>query len=160
LGNFTVTIYNIALESDYAGKKTEQPKNLSQCYSSEFLNGIKMQGTGKDDNGKYIRWDGAKGYNYTDGAITASGRKAVSGLTIAVDPKVIPLGSLVYIKDMQMTFRADDTGGAIKGNHIDLFFEVSRKDALAWGTKTLEIFEVITRVVPNPATQPTTQPTN
>ena len=52
--------------------------------------------------------------------ITASGTQAHRG-TIAVDPKVIPLGTRVYIEGMG-EFRAEDVGGAIKGNKVDIWF--------------------------------------
>lgn len=58
-----------------------------------------------------------------DDGITASGVKATPGVTVAVDPTVIPLGSdvLVDYGDGEIHYyRADDTGGAVKGNHIDL----------------------------------------
>ena len=55
---------------------------------------------------------------YADG-ITATGTKATANKTIAVDPNVIPLGSEVVI-DGQL-YVAEDTGGAIKGNRIDIF---------------------------------------
>ncbi|MBQ9298522.1 MAG: 3D domain-containing protein [Clostridia bacterium] len=53
----------------------------------------------------------------TDG-ITASGTKAKPGRTVAVDPRVIPLGSKVLIGGK--TYIAEDTGNHIKGNRIDV----------------------------------------
>lgn len=50
---------------------------------------------------------------------TASGTKATEGRTIATDPSVIPLGSIVHIDGVN--FVAEDTGGAIKGNRADVF---------------------------------------
>lgn len=50
---------------------------------------------------------------------TATGNSITPWHTIAVDPKVIPLGSTVYIEGLG-TFKAHDTGGAIKGNKIDV----------------------------------------
>lgn len=50
---------------------------------------------------------------------TALGTPVTSGRTIAVDPSVIPLGSKVYIEGIGYRI-AEDTGGAIKGNKIDL----------------------------------------
>lgn len=50
---------------------------------------------------------------------TKIGTKMAEGRTIAVDPRIIPLGSRVYI-DGYGVFIAEDTGGAIKGNRIDV----------------------------------------
>ena len=56
---------------------------------------------------------------------------------IAVDPKVIPLGSKVHVEGYGYAVAAD-TGGAIKGNKIDVFFP-SKQDAINWGRKTIKI---------------------
>ncbi|MFL8938722.1 Uncharacterized conserved protein YabE, contains G5 and tandem DUF348 domains [[Bacillus] enclensis] len=56
---------------------------------------------------------------------------------IAVDPSVIPLGSKVYVEGYGYAVAAD-TGGAIKGNKIDVFFS-SQSDAYRWGRKTIKI---------------------
>lgn len=45
---------------------------------------------------------------------TSTGNKPISGKTIAVDPKVIPYGSKIFIPQMGKTFLAHDTGGAVK----------------------------------------------
>lgn len=52
--------------------------------------------------------------------ITFSGVRAEEGRTVAVDPKVIPLGSTVYIEGVGIR-KAEDTGSAIKGAKIDVF---------------------------------------
>mgnify|MGYP000596288173 FL=1 len=52
-------------------------------------------------------------------ALTATGTTLTEGRTIAVDPSVIPLGSRVFIEGYGV-FIAEDTGGAIKGNKIDI----------------------------------------
>jgi len=54
--------------------------------------------------------------------ITATGTKTTEGRTIAVDPDVIPLGWWVYIEGIGFR-RAEDTGGAIRGNKIDIYFD-------------------------------------
>ena len=80
---------------------------------------------------------------WSDG-FTFTGTKATQGRTIAVDPDVIPLGSTVYFDGMDgltSGFVAEDIGGSINGNHIDLFFE-SHEDALQWGIREREIFTV------------------
>ena len=63
--------------------------------------------------------------------ITATGTYAIEGVTIAVDPTVIPYGSEVDIEGIG-TFVAEDCGGAIKGNKIDIYFE-RHEDALKFG---------------------------
>lgn len=60
--------------------------------------------------------------------ITFSGKKALKGRTIAVDPKVIPLGSKVHMtfpdnyRYLNGWYIAEDTGRLVKGKIIDVFF--------------------------------------
>ncbi len=56
---------------------------------------------------------------------------------IAVDPSVIPLGSKVWVEGYG-TAIAGDTGGAIKGNKIDVFIP-TQSEALKWGRKNITI---------------------
>lgn len=56
---------------------------------------------------------------------------------IAVDPSIIPLGSRVYVDGYGEAI-AGDTGGAIKGNRIDVFIP-SQSDAMKWGRKTVTV---------------------
>jgi 3D (Asp-Asp-Asp) domain-containing protein len=65
--------------------------------------------------------------------ITATGTKAREGVTIAVDPKVIPIGSRVYIEGIGYR-TAQDVGGAIKGNRIDVFMN-DLSEARKFGVK-------------------------
>lgn len=76
--------------------------------------------------------------------ITASGTEATQGRTIATDPSVIPTGMVVYfegIDGLTGGYIAEDTGAAIKGNKIDLFFD-SHQDALEWGVQSREVFVI------------------
>ncbi len=61
------------------------------------------------------------------------------GRTIATDPTVIPYGSRVYIPALGKTFIAEDCGGGIKGNRIDIFMETER-EARNWGVRKIEIY--------------------
>lgn len=56
---------------------------------------------------------------------------------IAVDPSVIPLGSKVEVEGYGVAI-ASDTGGAIKGNRIDVFIP-SEEKALEWGRKEIKV---------------------
>lgn len=56
---------------------------------------------------------------------------------IAVDPKVIPLGSKVYVEGYGYAL-AGDTGGAIKGNKVDLFMP-NKSDAYKWGRRNVTV---------------------
>ncbi|MCF0147872.1 MAG: hypothetical protein HUJ77_05680 [Clostridium sp.] len=78
---------------------------------------------------------------YTGGSFTAMGLKPTrdpNGLsTISVDPNVIPLGTKVYVDGYGYAI-ASDTGGAIKGNKIDLYMN-SVQDCFAFGRRTVTI---------------------
>ena len=86
-------------------------------------------GTGK----KYISNASA----YTGDTTTASGQRPRWG-TIAVDPRVIPLGSRVYIPYFDKVFIANDTGGIIRGTMIDIFMN-SARNMNNFGRRNLEI---------------------
>jgi 3D (Asp-Asp-Asp) domain-containing protein len=67
---------------------------------------------------------------------TAIGMRATRGV-VAVDPRVIPLGTRVYVEGYGRAI-AGDTGGAIKGNRIDVCFP-TRGEALRWGRRTVKV---------------------
>lgn len=71
------------------------------------------------------------------GQPTKLGTKMTAGRTIAVDPRVIPLGSKVRMNGKE--YVAEDTGGAIKGRRIDLFAD-SHSEAMKFGKKLIEIY--------------------
>ena len=76
--------------------------------------------------------------------ITASGRQATPYVSVAVDPDVIPLGAdvLVDYGDGEIHYyRADDTGGAVKGNHIDLCVG-SHQEAINLGVNSVTVWVV------------------
>ena len=75
--------------------------------------------------------------------ITKSGTQVRPGV-VAVDPKVIPLGSRLYIESMDGKVSygiayAEDTGSSIKGNKIDIYFE-NLADAKRFGRRQLKVY--------------------
>ncbi|MGM0380378.1 MAG: 3D domain-containing protein [bacterium] len=73
---------------------------------------------------------------YNDG-YTALGLSAGYGI-VAVDPRVIPLGTLLYVEGYGYALAAD-VGGAIKGNRIDLCFS-NRRQALLFGRQYKTVY--------------------
>jgi len=73
---------------------------------------------------------------YADG-LTATGHVAGFGVA-AVDPTVIPLGTELWVEGYGYAL-ACDTGGAIKGNRIDLCFD-TRSEALRWGRRDVLVY--------------------
>ncbi|MTT33149.1 peptidoglycan-binding protein [Terrilactibacillus sp. BCM23-1] len=72
--------------------------------------------------------------------VTASGidlRSNPEAKVVAVDPNVIPLGTKLYVEGYGYAVAAD-TGGAIKGMKIDLFFN-DNSEALDWGRRTVKV---------------------
>ena len=68
---------------------------------------------------------------------TASGTIPTAGRTIATDTSVIPFGTIVLINGHE--YIAEDRGGAIVGNIIDIFFDC-HQEALTFGRQTAEVF--------------------
>ena len=74
------------------------------------------------------------------GTQTATGAVATEGVTIAVDPKVIPYGSIVLIDGKE--YVAQDCGGLIDGNDIDIYFD-THAETCQWGVRYIEIFILV-----------------
>ena len=69
---------------------------------------------------------------------TSTGTTPKEGRTIAVDPKVIPYGSIIYIQDYGY-FIAEDCGGDIKSNRIDIF-TASHENAIQQGRMVANVW--------------------
>jgi len=96
----------------------------STAYDATF------ESTGKNPGDKYY-------------GITRSGTQVRPGV-VAVDPKVIPLGTKLYVKSLDGSkdygfASAEDTGGAIKGNKIDLYFE-DPADVKKYGRRKVQVY--------------------
>lgn len=66
------------------------------------------------------------------GSRTATGHIPREGRTVAVDKHIIPLHSVIYVEGLG-TFVAEDVGGAVKGNHLDIYIDDHQR-ALNLGT--------------------------
>ena len=69
--------------------------------------------------------------------IGSSGRTLTAGYSIAVDPTVIPYGTVIVIDGKE--YEAQDCGGAIKDKRIDVYFD-SHEEALEFGVQYAEVF--------------------
>lgn len=108
-------------------------ETVTAAVDKVILNGTKISFNGKSYSRKLV----VKAYSYTGGGRTAMGTKARVG-EIAVDPRVIPLGSRVYIEGVGARI-AEDTGGNIKGNTIDIYMNTVA-ECRKWGARTVTIY--------------------
>ncbi|MCY8498619.1 3D domain-containing protein, partial [Bacillus atrophaeus] len=123
----------------------QQPKQESKAAAetSEKTEEQPVQSNTSNQNAKKELTVTATAYSANDGGIsgvTATGvdlNKNPNAKVIAVDPKVIPLGSKVYVEGYGEATAAD-TGGAIKGNKIDVFVPKT-SDAHNWGVRTVKV---------------------
>jgi 3D (Asp-Asp-Asp) domain-containing protein len=72
--------------------------------------------------------------------ITYTGTHARPG-TVAVDPTYIPLGSRLHIAGLPGVYLAEDTGGGIRGAHVDIFMR--SREALAFGRRSGVLVELL-----------------
>lgn len=108
--------------------------------------GTKQQAVATSSGGSlnYSRVITVEATAYSGGGLTASGTSARVG-AIAVDPRVIPLGSRLYITSADGSSWiygyavAEDTGGAIKGNRIDLYFN-SEAQCNSFGRQSAKVY--------------------
>lgn len=129
-------------ETVYHDGKLVEKKLSKEIILKDPINKIVKKGTNEDfivaSRGSNSRRMIVEATAYAGDGITSTGTTPKWG-TIAVDPKIIPYGSKVYIPKFNMTFTAEDCGGAIKGNMIDIFMN-SNKEAYKWGRRNIEIY--------------------
>lgn len=140
-------ILNLKKEVDKKEKKVEElEKKLAQKrQKSKQL--VASRGQSVDlssgQKGRYLGVFHATAYDDTPQSQgkwvgqTATGVKPQHGV-IAVDPKVIPLGTKLWVEGYGNCI-AGDTGGAIKGKRLDLFFS-NRQDVMTWGRKNVKVY--------------------
>lgn len=128
----------VVYEVTYIDGKETSRKELSRENIKPVVDEVVAVGTRVNYNGKtYSRKLVVKAYSYTGGGTTAMGTRARVG-EIAVDPSVIPLGTNVYIEGIGAR-RAEDTGGNIKGNTIDIYM-ATHAECVRWGVRYVTIY--------------------
>ncbi|MBY6052555.1 LysM peptidoglycan-binding domain-containing protein [Cytobacillus firmus] len=112
-----------------ASTKAAAPKKTAvKAASKKAYKEIKVKATAYTASCK-----GCSGITYTGINL----KKNPNAKVISVDPKVIPLGSKVYVPGYGEAI-AGDKGSAVRGNKIDVFIPNKQK-ALQWGSKTVTI---------------------
>ena len=74
------------------------------------------------------------------GRQTSSGALATANLTVAVDKRVIPMGSRLLINGQE--YVAQDVGGGVRGNHIDIYFN-THGETRQHGVKNAEVYLIV-----------------
>lgn len=102
---------------------TTEPIYLGEYKLTAYCSCKKCCGKWADDRGPEV--------------VGAIGKVLTAGYSIAVDPSVIPYGSIVVIDNKE--YEAMDCGGAIKGNRIDIYFN-SHEEALEFGVQYADVY--------------------
>jgi len=136
LGRFKTTFYWIVEEKDYPDTKQvplyDTKGNLLGKFSKKFVADLKIEAAGRLRDGRNISWLKKAGRVHVDSLfLGVQGYKLTELKSIAVDPRVIPIGATVYIPQAEGVvvngerlnglFRAHDIGSAVQGKHIDIF---------------------------------------
>ena len=128
--------------------ETREPELPSRGISRQEIYTVTAYDLSVQSCGKPI---GHPGYGITATGYSLEGHSWSSARSIAVDPRFIPLGSKVIIKFLDKRFQqyngvytARDTGGAIKGRKIDLFFgdfgnNEANEEAMSFGHPQAEV---------------------
>lgn len=136
-------VANEAARAEEARKAEENSKKAKEVAASNS-NSSKGQtlSRGESNSTSYSKVMVMEATAYAGDGITASGngtnRNPNGYSTIAVDPRVIPLGSRVYVEGYGYAI-AHDTGGDIKGNRIDLFMN-SEAECNSWGRRSVKVY--------------------
>jgi len=141
MGKFKTTFYWVVEEEDYSQSRSiplyDESGNLVGKFPSSFVQDFKREAAAKLRDGRCISYlKRANRVKVGERFLGTGGYRLTELKSIAVDPRVIPLGSLVYIpqaaevvvdgRRLTGVFRAHDIGSAVQGKHIDIF--VGSKD--------------------------------
>jgi 3D (Asp-Asp-Asp) domain-containing protein len=129
--HFLITAYVLAQEKEFPATPTvKDPCGLTGTFSWAFLfqtkkhpRGVKMEGSGVSKSGDFIQYE-AKGGKDCFKVVSCPKVRGIclsSGTSVATDTSVIPRNKELLIEDVGAR-TAHDTGGKIKGDHIDVYF--------------------------------------
>jgi 3D (Asp-Asp-Asp) domain-containing protein len=136
MGKFKTTFYWVVEEKDYPQSRSvplyDESGSLVGKFPGAFVQDFKREAAAKLADGRCISYlKKANRVKVGDKFLGTNGFCLTELKSIAVDPRVIPLGSLVYIpqaasvvvdgKRLTGVFRAHDIGSAVQGKHIDIF---------------------------------------
>lgn len=121
-----------AKETEAREKAEREAAKKKAAHDKEVLEKAMQEG-----RAIYVSATAYSAYDPGNGPYTASGTPVRHGV-IAVDPSFIPIGTRVYIPGYGEAI-AEDTGGAIVGNIIDVAFD-THEEAIEFGRQELEIY--------------------
>ncbi|MCM3339878.1 3D domain-containing protein [Paenibacillus sp. MER TA 81-3] len=132
-------------------KKSSTPQQAVKAANTAPKNVVKMSGRpttySKKLNMRATAYTAHPSENGEWGAVDFYGNALKLG-TVAVDPKVIPLGTKLFITGYQfkhlpqggLVAEARDIGGAIKGNKVDIFVPVSKSAGSTFGVQDVQVY--------------------
>ena len=143
-GQKEVTYEVVYKDGVETARKTKSTKTISEPENEVIVKGTGTILTANRGNGSGKKTINCSATAYSGHSSTSSGRapsRNENGIsTIAVDPTVIPMGSKVYVEGYGYAVAAD-TGGAIKGNKIDIYFD-SEGECNSWGRRQVQVIIV------------------
>lgn len=129
-----------AVSSSSESSSTTSSSSSSTKVSNSNNSQSTLDSSSESNNGKTLTMQ-ATGYSTAEAGASSYSALGINlqqhPSCVAVDPSVIPLGSVIWVSGYGVSI-AGDTGGAIKGNIIDLHFS-SVAQATAWGRKNVTV---------------------
>lgn len=143
-GEKEITYQVVYKDGVEVSRNVKSTKTISEPQNKIVVKGTSQVYASRGGNITYKKKLNCIATAYSGHSNTATGRKPVRNIgglsTIAVDPSVIPLGSKVYVDGYGYAIAAD-TGGAIKGNIIDLYLNTS-SECTNWGRRPVNVLIV------------------
>ncbi len=143
LGSITETHRTVTLDCEIIFDEVILTEVIKEPADTVYYKGVGGTVTAKDGTSYEFNYCmEVTATAYAAKGITATGKPATDGI-IAVDPKVIPYGTKVFVTGNYAEFgvcSAEDTGGFIKGNRIDICMSGSREDLLRFGRRKMTIY--------------------